>query len=322
MMASSEFPIQLDPLNDDDPFFLSFFAELPNRIEIDAPAPGGEEPLAPATKKRKASSSSSSSSSSSGTISNVQGTAIQEQSDQHLSAETCRFVTSRGEVRGDTLTSMERLANVVADKIQSCGDPSVQATNVERVSRTAEDVELAKVPTKIYEAVTGMDKKLTRCLIEAHFDEGITFISTTTDQPIAGRENLYQFICKTAQSTPDMVGVVRHSRVVVDEAGNKAVKFKTFTTGTYMMPKSSSVDAVPNFHASSVVKQLDEASISKKDVASIKRAFRSPNDTESFTYLVHGATCWHLNKEGKVQHIDDVSKVLNMKPWKDGKVIK
>ena len=153
-----------------------------------------------------------------------------------------------------------------------------------------------------------VDIDLMRHILDTNFDENCIFAEATT----GGREVLYQYLLKSTDRLPDAVRTIRNCRVVVDEAGNKAVKFKMFTTGTYIKAKSN--DGVPDLQGSLLVSCLDEASISKKEIADIKRSFACTDDTKSFSMLYHGALCWHLNDQGKVQHYVYHAKVLSLKP--------
>lgn len=332
--------IHLDPLNDDDPFLLSLLSttELPNLLVQDG---YGADDEAQTVKKRKVdctgaaagTSHPSSLSSSSSSISKAlfeylskeEAAVIPQKS--HLSAETCRFVTSRGEVRGDTLTSMERVVNVVADKISEVAysggnssggssGASVKEECNELVPQTADDIELATIPRQTVDAVSALDTERLRHLIDTYFDESCTFGSTILGAPpIVGRDSVYKFFCKAAESTPDAVRVVRHSRVVMDETGNKVVKCKLFTTGTCIKPKGHNKDDIPDLQAWLIVQHLDDSSLSKKELASIKRSVATTNEsTGSFTYLTHGAICCHLNAQQKVTHVEHHAKFLNMKP--------
>ena len=184
------------------------------------------------------------------------------------------------------------------------------AETTETVSRTPCDAEMATVPLQLFDAVGDVDMEFVRHVLETYFDENCTFRGPF----FGGREGFYDYLFKSTDRTPDMVRVIRHIRVVVDENGNKAVKFKMFQTGTYI--KAKSIDVVPDVQGSLLVKCLDEESISKKEIASLKESFASTKDTESFSFLAHTALCWHLNEEGKVCHYDYLSKVLSMKPVK------
>ena len=59
---------------------------------------------------------------------------------------------------------------------------------------------------------------------------------------------------------------------------------------------------------------LDESSVTKKEIAIIKESFAGANSTASFSYLGHSAGCWYLNAQGKICHIDHHTKVINMTP--------
>ena len=164
-MEQSQLTTLLDPLDDDDPFFLSFLAELSeqrvsaseslipedSRNQLKRIGASADKP----PKKRKlnediitgtsadvhAGGTNKISSSSSVKSTNGRVTKKIILPVTHLSAKSCRFVKTRGEVRGDTLISLEKLTNVVADKIN---DPIFAATSggsstsecVEVVSRT------------------------------------------------------------------------------------------------------------------------------------------------------------------------------------------
>ena len=227
-----------------------------------------------------------------------------------------------GIVRGDTLKDLERAANVVADRIHetACGGSSsrgasVKAESIETVSRTRADVELATVPRQLFDAVGDLDMELVQHLLDTYFDENVTIAMTVMERPIVGRNNYYEFLYKVSDRTPDAVRVVRHNRVVVDEAGNKAVKFKMFLTGTYIKAKNDSDNVVPGLQASTVIRLLDESSDNAAEIESVKLAL-APT-AESFTYVMHSAICWHLNGQGKVQHADYNTKFVSMKPFQD-----
>jgi hypothetical protein len=227
-----------------------------------------------------------------------------------------------GIVRGDTLKDLERAANVVADRIHetACGSSSsssgapVKVESAEIVSRTPADVELATVPRQLFDAVGDLDLERARDLIDTYFDENCTHVTTTTDQPVVGRDNIYGFLCKLTDSQPDAIRVVRHSRVVVDDSGNKAAKFKMFVTGTHINTIREIGDTLPNVKASLLVNHLDESAISKQEVDGIKHSFADANDTGSFSYVVMSTGCWFLNEQGKVRRSDFHAKVLSMKP--------
>ena len=223
-----------------------------------------------------------------------------------------------GIVRGDTLKDLERAANVVADSIgssSSSGGAPVEAESAEIVSRTPADLELATVPRQLADAVSELDFELARHLIDTYFVENCTYVTTTTDQPIIyGRDNIYGFLCKLTDSRPDAVRVIRHSRVVVDEAGNKAVKFKVYQTGTQIKTICEIDDTLPSVKASLLVNHLDESAISKQEVDSIKHSFADVSDSGSFSYVVMSTGCWFLNEQGKVRRSDFHAKVLSMKP--------
>jgi ketosteroid isomerase-like protein len=216
---------------------------------------------------------------------------------------------------------MEKVTNVVADRINeelcsgssSSSDSALKAESAEVVSRTTRDVELATVPKLLFDAMGDMDMKCVRRVLDTYFDDTCVF-ETSWDQPIVGRDNIYQFLQKLTERVPDAVRTVRHSRVVVDEAGNKAVKFKAFATGTYLKDTTEGAKVVPNASTASFINRLDESSITKKEIASIKESFAGSEDTASFSYLAHSATCWYLNEQGLVQHTCNHTKVLNMKP--------
>jgi hypothetical protein len=215
---------------------------------------------------------------------------------------------------------MEKVANAVADKINveicsgsSSNDPAVKAENAEIVSRSSKDLELATVPRQLAGAMGDMDMKCLRRLIDTYFDDACIHESSW-DQPFVGRDNIYQYLQKATERVPDAVRTVRHARVVVDEAGNKAVKFKVFATGTFIKDTSEAAKVVPNASTGAFINQLDESSITKKEIASIKESFAGSEDTASFSYLAYSASCWCLDGEGKVTHIYNHTKVLNMKP--------
>jgi hypothetical protein len=131
---------------------------------------------------------------------------------------------------------------------------------------------------------------------------------------MVGRDNIYRFLQKLTERMPDAIRTVRHSRVVVDEAGNKAVKFKSFATGTYIKDTSDGAKVIPNASISNQINNLDESSVTKKDIAAIKESFADTNNITSYSYLAHIAICWHLNEQGKVHHVDNHSKMINLKP--------
>jgi hypothetical protein len=217
---------------------------------------------------------------------------------------------------------MEKVTNVVADKINGgtcsrsrCHDPALNES-AEVVSRTPADLELATVPRQLFNALGDLDNKSLRHLLDTHIDENCIYVTQNWDQPIIGRDNIYQFLIKFNDRTPDAIRTVRHARVVVDEAGNKAVKFKTFETGTYIPDTSGSDDAkaVPNPSISSLISRLDESCVSKREIASIKESFAGKNDATSFSFLGHSAFCWCLSGQGKAQRIEVHTKVLSIKP--------
>jgi hypothetical protein len=240
----------------------------------------------------------------------------------HLLAESCRFVTT-GIVRGDTLKDLERAANVVADRIietasgesSSSSDPSVKAESTETVSRTPADLELATVPRQLFDAVGDLDMDLVQHLLDTYFDEDFTNVMNAVEQPTVGRDDFYQFLYKISDRTPDAIRVIRHSRVVFDEAGNKAVKFKMFETGTYIKAKNDSENVAPGLQSSTIIRLLDESSASAVEIEDVKSAV-APT-TDSFTYVTHSAICWHLNGRGTVQHADNNTKFVSMKPFQD-----
>lgn len=346
--------IQLDPLDDNDPYFLSFLAEggsskfddLDQGDEIHGAAEGDESQV---VKKRKidnegaavvpslSASSSSSSSSHSIAIAQVQKNADIVLHNAHLSAKSCQFVTTRGQVRGDTLTSMERVANVVADKViqtassssnssgithfssASCSsiDPPIKVESAEQLSRTPQDLELATLPRRLYDAIGDLDMERLRQLLDTYLDENCTYVTTNTDKPLVGRDSIYQFLFKVTERVPDAIRTVRHSRVVVmDEMGNKVLKFKVFSTGTYLKCKVASDDI--HLSMKGIVSNLEESTIGKKEISDIKRFFASSADIiGSFTYIAYGASCWYLNEHGKIRSIDHYSTFVSLKPVKD-----
>ena len=156
-----------------------------------------------------------------------------------------------------------------------------------------------------------------RHLLENYFDETCTYVTTTLGDPIVGRDNLFNLLKTMVDRTPDAVHAIRNCRVVKDAAGNKALKFKVFTTTTYIKDKNDCNDVGPNLQASTVTSHLDEASISKQEIASIKESFTATEGAAPmFSLLSHCACCWHLNEQGKVQHFDTHYKLLSMKPFK------
>ena len=188
---------------------------------------------------------------------------------------------------------------------------AVSPVQTETVSRTAVDAEMATVPLQLFDAVGDVDMDFVRNVLDTYFDEKCTFRDASFG---GGLDGFYQYLFKSTERTPDMVRVIRHVRVVVDENGNKAVKFKMFQTGTYI--KAKSTDIVPDVQGALIVDHLDEESITKKEIATLKASFASTNDTESFSFLAHSSLCWHLNEQGKVRHYDFRSKVLSLKPVK------
>ena len=326
-MDSSSSSFKLDPLDDDDPFFLSFLAETGlSQDQLVVPEPCDE---LQATKKRKTGegtagasdlSFSSSSSLSTAIVTIPDNASVLVPHNEQSSAKTCRLVSTRGEVRGDTL--IEHATNVVADKINqvafgsnSSSDQPVRAERAEIVSRTSEDVELATIPRQLSAALDDLDTDRIRHVLDTYFDENCIFASAALGVPqIVGRENVYQFLCKSTERNPDAVRVVRHSRVVVDEAGNKAVKFKQFVTTSYITDRIEGA-AIPSVSISTVIQHLDESAISKKEIAKIKKSFATAGDTKvSFSALAHASMSMHLNAQGKVSRFDHDAKVLNLKP--------
>ncbi len=272
-MEFSSSTIQLDPLTDDDPYFLAYISELGtwdslvkdrSFLEVMKDDDGDNQPA----KKVKLDAASSSGSSSS---------------------------CSHG--------------------VASMASP-VKVDSIEIVSRTPEDMELMTVPPQLFDALGELDTDFTRNVIDTYFDPNCTFVTTAVEQPILGSDNLYEFLLKLADRMPDAVRKIRHCRVVVDEAGNKAVKFKLFTTGTFIKDKTEREDLVPNLRASTLVSHLDETCISKKEIASIKESFATSNVIGSFSCLYRSACCWHLNEEGKVQRFDLHYQIMSMKPVK------
>ncbi len=270
--------IQLDPLTDDDPFFLAYISELGTwdnlvkdrsfmEVMKDDDGDNGSRPVKKIKIDADAAGANSSSSSSS---------------------------CSHG------------VASV----------PPVKAEHAEIVSRTPEDMELMTVPSQLFDALGELDTDFTRNVIDTYFDPNCTFVTTEVDEPIHGSDNLYEFLLKLADRMPDAVRKIRHCRVVADEAGNKAVKFKLFTTGTFIKDKCERDDLVPNLRASTLVSHLDGTCISKKEIARIKESFATSNGTESFSCLYRSACCWHLNEDGKVQRFDLHYQIMSMKPVK------
>ena len=297
-MEKSSSKIQLDSLDDDDPFFSSYLAEHGTSV-LDSLLPDdnieqlnvrGTADGPPTMKKRKtndqgvagtgaaagtrAGGTKIKSSSSGGTKKKSSSSGAKSKEAQgavaktmiipaktHLSAESCRFVTTRGEVRGNTLISMEKVTNAVADKIKdqvlagggssssfssssSSGNSAMEY--VEVVSRTPEDLELASLPRKIYDALSDINLNLLRQLIDTYFDECCVHASSNNPNVVLGRDNIYKFLVELSNKVPDGVRTVRHSRVVVDDAGNKAIKFKAFVTGTYLKAVRLSPDDLLN----------------------------------------------------------------------------
>ena len=265
-MANPTSTIQLGPLNDEDPHFLSFLSELNTWDHV---------------------------------VTDRSFMEVMKADDDG---------DDGGNQDGEHEPQARKKAKIDAGATSSTCCNIISSDAPETESRTAVDAELATLPRQLFDAVGDVDIDLMRHILDTNFDENCTFGEATT----GGREVLYQYLLKSTDRLPDAVRTIRNCRVVVDEAGNKAVKFKMFTTGTYIKAKSN--DVVPDLQGSLFVSNLDEASISKKEIASLKESFATTNATESFSILYHGAICWHLNDLGKVQHYAYHGKVLSLKP--------
>ena len=276
--------IQPDPLNNDDPFFLNYLSELSTWDSLVTDRSFME------------------------VLKNEDGNDIQDDGKDGNEVEP----HTRKKARTDA-----DAADSSSDSSPSSGnnDSSVTTGSIEAVSRTPEDQEMANVPVQLYDALGELDMKFVRHLVDSYFDENCISSTTTLAEPIVGRDHFYGLLNTMVDRTPDAIHAIRNCRVVKDAAGNKAMKFKMFTTATYIKDKNDSNDVAPNLQASTVASHLDESSISKQEIASIKESCAATEGAAPiFSILSYCSMCWHLNDEGKVRHVDAIYKVLSMKP--------
>ena len=288
MMAKSSSTIQLDPLNNDDPFFLAYLSELGTWDSVVTNRSFME------------------------VLKDDDGNDIQDDKDESkVDSHRRKKAKTEADVADDSGGSSSDSGGD-----HSCSSSSVPTESIEIVSRTPEDMEMVNVPPQLYGALGDIDMKFLRHLLENYFDENCTYVTTTGGPAIVGRDNLYDVLRTMVDRTPDAVHAIRNCRVVKDAAGNKALKFKVFTTATYIRDKNDGNDAVPNLQAKTVTSHLDESSISKKEIASIKESLAAAGGATSiYSLLAHCSCCWHLNEQGKVQHFDTDYKLLSMKPF-------
>lgn len=86
------------------------------------------------------------------------------------------------------------------------------------------------------------------------------------EEALIGRDHVARYFEAYERSHPDMIFVIRNSRVVTDPDG-RAIKYKFFWTGTNIAPLSNNMVYNPQ---NKLTKYLDNALVRKKELASIK----------------------------------------------------
>ena len=288
-MEKSSSTILPDPLNNDDPFFLTYLSELSTYDNLVTDRSFME------------------------VLKDDGDNDIQDDGDDDTDGNEVELpVPARKKAKTDA-----DAAGSSSDSSYGVGstDSSMTMRSIETVSRSPEDLEMANVPEQLYDALGELDMKFVRHLVDSYFDRNCITSTTTSEEPIVGRDHFYGLLNTMVDRTPDAIHAVRNCRVVKDAAGNKALKFKVFTTATYIKNKNDGNDVAPNFQASTVASHLDESSISKQEIASIKESCATTEGVAPiFSILSYCSMCWHLNEQGLVRHVDAHYKVLSMKP--------